>query len=82
MFTSEGWRFGAVPATVVRVTEYTDYPVQRDPFAPLLPYVGQQTDRWVERWAVITSEVTRRAGLMGLESAVRSVRDDLDAGRL
>ena len=64
------------------MTEYTDYPVQRDPFAPLLPYVGQQTDRWVERWAVITSEVTRRAGLMGLESAVRSVRDDLDAGRL
>lgn len=60
----------------------TEYPVQRDPFAPLLPYVGQQTDRWVERWAVITSEVTRRAGLMGLDSAVRSVRDDLDAGRL
>ena len=79
MFTSNGWRFAPVPATVVRVTEY---PVQRDPFAPLLPYVSQQTDRWVERWAVITSEVTRRAGLMGLDSAVRSVRDDLDAGRL
>jgi hypothetical protein len=79
MFTSNRWRFALVPATVGRVTEY---PVQRDPFAPLLPYVGQQTDRWVERWAVITSEVTRRAGLMGLDSAVRSVRDDLDAGRL
>jgi hypothetical protein len=71
--------FRLASAKVVRVTEY---PASRDPFAPLLPYVGQQTDRWVERWALITSEVSRRAGLMGLDSAVRSVRDDLDAGRL
>ena len=74
-----GWRFAPVAAKVVRVTEQ---PVPRDPFAPLLPYVGQQTDRWVERWALITSEVSRRAQLMGLDHAVRSVRDDLDAGRL
>ncbi len=60
----------------------TEYPVGHDPFAPLLPYVSQQTDRWVERWALITSEVTRRAELMGLDAAVRSVRDDLDTGRL
>jgi hypothetical protein len=62
--------------------EVTEQPVQRDPFAPLLPYVGQYTERWVERWALITSEVTRRAGLMGWDSAVRSVRDDLDQHRL
>jgi hypothetical protein len=60
----------------------SEQPAPRDPFAPLLPYVGQYSEHWVERWALITSEVTRRAGLMGLDFAVRSVRDDLDAGRL
>lgn len=60
----------------------SELPLPYDPFGPLLPYVGQHSDRWVERWAVITSEVTRRTGLMGLDAAVRSVRDDLDAGRL
>lgn len=60
----------------------TEQPAHRDPFAPLLPYVGQYTERWVERWALITTEVTRRAQLMGWESAVRSVRDDLDQNRL
>jgi hypothetical protein len=79
LFCLAGWRFARVPAKVVKVTEQ---PSPRDPFAPLLPYVGQHTDNWVARWALITSEVSRRAALMGLESAVRSVRDDLDAGRL
>jgi hypothetical protein len=53
-----------------------------DPFESLLPFAAQSTDHWADRWALIISEVARRSERMGLEFAVASVRDDLQAGRL
>ena len=53
-----------------------------DVYRSLLPYVGQPTKDWARRWATVIGEVERRSGTMTLESAVASVRDDLEARRL
>lgn len=60
-----------------------DGPQAEDIFRSLLPFVGQRTDEgWASRWTVVLAEVERRGGMMGLASAVESVRDDLAAHRL
>jgi len=53
-----------------------------DPYLCLLPFVEQHTEAWADRWALVISEVARRSERMGLQFAVASVRDDLEAGRL
>ena len=53
-----------------------------DPFADLRPFASERTERWAERWTLVIGEIARRSEVMGLDSAIASVCDDLKAGRL
>ena len=54
-----------------------------DVFRSLMPFVAERSGAdWAARWTLIVAEVDRRSAVMGLSSAVASVRDDLAAERL